>query len=205
MTVYGTVIGEILFESDAYRLETPLHERESLIEWLYEYGLDLDQLGEEWRMLIERLRQEVYSDKFLIVDIRLSTLRQRVLITQGVFFRLANLYWSLLKIGPVSQRLVANRPVIGLALPVSVAAAAPAIDALLIFTRVLYDHRITMTTSPRRRSPAMLVSGGPASAEVMRTVVIGWLGYRRSRPCANIEPTHSCRGLLNFVRCAIVI
>ena len=58
MTAYG-VVGEILFESDSYRPETPLHARESPIEWLYEYGPDPDQVDENRRTKIERLRQEI--------------------------------------------------------------------------------------------------------------------------------------------------
>ncbi|MFB6187632.1 MAG: hypothetical protein ABEI86_12305, partial [Halobacteriaceae archaeon] len=62
MTTYGTIVGEILFESDAYRPETPIYERESPIKWLYKYGLDPDQINENRRKKIESIRQEIYSD-----------------------------------------------------------------------------------------------------------------------------------------------
>ncbi|QSG09560.1 hypothetical protein HSR122_2179 [Halapricum desulfuricans] len=62
MTTYGTVVGELLFESDAFQTETPLHERESPLEWVYEYGLDPNQVDEDRRMLIEKLRQEINPD-----------------------------------------------------------------------------------------------------------------------------------------------
>ena len=50
---------------------------------------------------------------------------------------LADLGWSLRKLGPTSQRFVATGPTIGLAPPVN--AAAPSIDSLAVFTRGLYD------------------------------------------------------------------
>lgn len=62
MTAYGTVVAKILFESDAYRTETPFHERESTIDWLYEYGIDPDQVGEDRCRLIEKLRQEGHTE-----------------------------------------------------------------------------------------------------------------------------------------------
>lgn len=49
---------------------------------------------------------------------------------------LADLSWSLRKLGPTSQRLVAAGPMLGLAPPVN---AAPSIDSLSVFTRGLYE------------------------------------------------------------------
>lgn len=50
---------------------------------------------------------------------------------------LADLGWSLRKLGPTSQRLVAAGPMVGLAPPIN--AAAPSIDSLSVFTCGLYD------------------------------------------------------------------
>ena len=50
---------------------------------------------------------------------------------------LADLGWSLRKLGPTSQRFVATGPIIGLAPPLT--AAVPSIDSLGVFTRGLYD------------------------------------------------------------------
>jgi len=59
MTAYGTVVGEILFESDAHQPDTFLYERESPVNWLYECDLDPDEVDEDRRILAENLRQDI--------------------------------------------------------------------------------------------------------------------------------------------------